>query len=795
MTDSPAKPNVLARKTSRIPATTNRILCSHSRSVADFRPAILANYESIACDKKSKTNDGSTQSIISAGTDSIDDRPRKASANTSPANIILPPGSNSSEVAEVIKASAYADAPSLPSTQLMSNTVITSTTQRELFEARQEANDSKAPSTISSSQFSEWPDTKPAYMPAKSLETHIKSLPKAPSERSGSATPTFEGPACIPSSSANSVKAKDYNQVFGSQAHTLINQMYNKRDCAIKDIIDIINDLECLTEEAKTSNEIYKLIYTTNRELSKNLSALQAEEERFRLILANASALKADEDDISEDDISEFASDRGSTYGNDYPDDSMEVDPQEVERLNQEITHPWKAQWDTNPNETNTWNTDPAETHNPLELIFATLKRLEQDNKDIKEHMIRMELGKPSLPIQPPRPQPNPPKFDTATQIQGMQLGPSTGSPVGRVQQAAQPTMPTQPKQNMVVQLTETTVPTPAPTAPAVTSYASATGQGGSKPIIPAPVKGTIAQMLKNAAAVPTGSSPSNIKYIAKFSTHPLETPGPTILVPKMRSALDNAGRTLGHGRLVTTKWSEKGNLTLEFTSNSSRDAIKAAAPILMGVLCVPDFTFEPQEPLTKVVVSNVPTGINYCGTTYGKEYLKERLTESHPYFKNLKLFLEPDWIVNPLRLQNEGHLSSAIAFTFIDPGKTQSAKLLEQSWISINGHRCQIKPSTSKPTLQSCTNCAHYGHTSDICISPLRCNHCGGKHKSSEHTNTNCEGCPKAGTNHPSNSCKCVWCPSCNKPGHKFRADDCPKLNEFRRPITSILTHAAPAL
>ncbi|KAJ1306060.1 hypothetical protein OPQ81_010773 [Rhizoctonia solani] len=99
-----------------------------------------------------------------------------------------------------------------------------------------------------------------------------------------------------------------------------------------------------------------------------------------------------------------------------------------------------------------------------------------------------------------------------------------------------------------------------------------------------------------------------------------------------------------------------------------------------------PSAQFEQCELLSKLVVTNIPTGLLGGFGVCGRDYLKERLAAVIPEFNKFKLFLEPDWIANPARLQAEGRIASAILFTIMDHGKITTQKLNDHC-IHIDGN------------------------------------------------------------------------------------------------------------
>ncbi|KAG8757012.1 hypothetical protein FRC11_004840 [Ceratobasidium sp. 423] len=243
-----------------------------------------------------------------------------------------------------------------------------------------------------------------------------------------------------------------------------------------------------------------------------------------------------------------------------------------------------------------------------------------------------------------------------ATPPSGAMVGdlgtPNTACPLQS--EVAQPSPRASPSKDVLV-----VVPGPTNTTNTTTpkTWANTAASKPTKPsAAPKPnVKASITNALKIEAERKAASNPANIRYIVKFEHRLVVLPPTERLCHQMRESLTNNNRTLGGGRIIATRWSEKGNLTIEFSLNTPRESIKNAAAALIAPLRAGSYTFEPQEPITKIVVTNVPTGVNVTGQIFSSEHLDSRLRDLIPNYKNAKIFLQPSWITNPLTIHNEG--------------------------------------------------------------------------------------------------------------------------------------------
>ncbi|CAE6463334.1 unnamed protein product [Rhizoctonia solani] len=218
-----------------------------------------------------------------------------------------------------------------------------------------------------------------------------------------------------------------------------------------------------------------------------------------------------------------------------------------------------------------------------------------------------------------------------------------------------------------------------------------------------------ISNAIKRDISTQAQAKSDDKNYIVHFKTLPLVQPNPETIFVAMRDCLNARNRNLGAGKLTRVRWSLKASLHLSFSNNAS--IIEHAIPWLMEHLQLPEYTFGPEVPWSRLVVTNVPTGMGgSLQRMRNREEVTQLLKEAFPdstQFKSLKLTLAPDWIADPARLQAEGRTASSVAFSFEDAGGLASARLLNSPTIHIFNRRCEVKKFNLKPILQTCTKCA----------------------------------------------------------------------------------------
>ncbi|KAJ1305666.1 hypothetical protein OPQ81_000660 [Rhizoctonia solani] len=173
--------------------------------------------------------------------------------------------------------------------------------------------------------------------------------------------------------------------------------------------------------------------------------------------------------------------------------------------------------------------------------------------------------------------------------------------------------------------------------------------------------------------------------------TIPLSKPKPYAIVTCLKSALDKHQLTLGLGQLITMCWTAKSNLTLIFSQKMLNEVINWSVPLLMQELCMPEFSFGPEESWSHIAINNFPTGCGYINTdqVFNKGEIKQLIIDHIPDLKQVNFTLDPDWLVNPAELAAKNHPASAISFAFANPNGKKAEALLEKGIHYIGGNCC----------------------------------------------------------------------------------------------------------
>ncbi|KAF8758550.1 hypothetical protein RHS01_02560 [Rhizoctonia solani] len=308
--------------------------------------------------------------------------------------------------------------------------------------------------------------------------------------------------------------------------------------------------------------------------------------------------------------------------------------------------------------------------------------------------------------------------------------------------------------------------PSPAPTVnPSQTrpSFANVAAKAPAK--APEVKASNIAAAIKRDIAKPAPAQSDDKNFVVRFKTLPVTQPNPESIFVAMRECLDAANRNLGKGRLTRVRWSLKASLHLSFSNNVSITAIENAIPLLMDRLRLPEYEFGPEVPWSRLVVTNVPTGMGgSLQRMRNREELTQLLNEAFPdsaKFGSVKLTLAPDWLADPR-----------------DYKPRDAMPLL----------KCEIKKFNPKPLLQTCSKCVRYGHTERQC-------------RTKNHAATNAD----VTTTQPKNTTRTTaLAVSVTAKATRANASTArpaastaivsiprlPKMSEFRRPITQIVAN-----
>ncbi|QRW16424.1 Reverse transcriptase (RNA-dependent DNA polymerase) [Rhizoctonia solani] len=221
-----------------------------------------------------------------------------------------------------------------------------------------------------------------------------------------------------------------------------------------------------------------------------------------------------------------------------------------------------------------------------------------------------------------------------------------------------------------------------------------------------------IAAAIKRDIAKPAPAQSDDKNFVVRFKTLPVTQPNPESIFVAMRECLDAANRNLGKGRLTRVRWSLKASLHLSFSNNVSVTAIENAIPLLMDRLRLPEYDFGPEVPWSRLVVTNVPTGMGgSLQRMRNREELTQLLNEAFPdsaKFGSVKLTLAPDWLADPARLQAEGRNASTVSFAFEDAGgnaKSRSSTQNPYSKPARNASATDTPNANAEPKNPAATN------------------------------------------------------------------------------------------
>ncbi|QRW18672.1 Reverse transcriptase (RNA-dependent DNA polymerase) [Rhizoctonia solani] len=313
----------------------------------------------------------------------------------------------------------------------------------------------------------------------------------------------------------------------------------------------------------------------------------------------------------------------------------------------------------------------------------------------------------------------------------------------------------------------------PAPTANPSQSRPSFANVAAKAPAKAPEVKASnIAAAIKRDIAKPAPAQSDDKNFVVRFKTLPVTQPNPESIFVAMRECLDAANRNLGKGRLTRVRWSLKASLHLSFSNNVSVTAIENAIPLLMDRLRLPEYDFGPEVPWSRLVVTNVPTGMGgSLQRMRNREELTQLLNEAFPDSAKF----------------GSGRNASTVSFAFEDAGGLTSARLMSSPTLYIYGRKCEIKKFNPKPLLQTCSKCVRYGHTERQCRTKKpRCHKCGrNNHTTEEHNADNCPRCIRDGKGNP---CECIYCTSCSLHGHRFNTPIAPRCPNSDAPSRKLL-------
>ncbi|KAF8757920.1 hypothetical protein RHS01_03564 [Rhizoctonia solani] len=149
-----------------------------------------------------------------------------------------------------------------------------------------------------------------------------------------------------------------------------------------------------------------------------------------------------------------------------------------------------------------------------------------------------------------------------------------------------------------------------------------------------------------------------------------------------------------------------------------------------MDKLKMPEYKFGPKVPWSRLVVTNVPTGMGGPAQRMrNRDKLTQLLRDLFPEeakFGNLKITLAPDWLADPARLQAEGRQASTVSFAFEDAGASPQTVYSLTHKLFIYGRQCKIKKFTQTPTTSMLKMRKVQTHQAPMPHKEARCHKCG---------------------------------------------------------------------
>ncbi|KEP50809.1 putative endonuclease/reverse transcriptase, partial [Rhizoctonia solani 123E] len=143
---------------------------------------------------------------------------------------------------------------------------------------------------------------------------------------------------------------------------------------------------------------------------------------------------------------------------------------------------------------------------------------------------------------------------------------------------------------------------------------------------------------------MPMGKNANMVRFsfiFGPFTQHEQLTAA--MIYQRVNSVLSNC---LGNeGRLVSSQWNEKGNLTLFFSPNTKPQTIKNLEKNIRNVLNIgPEPIFQEGGAWSKLTIYDVDTGLYPFGELRTADALFEELVKNET-FKKAKITLHPDWL------------------------------------------------------------------------------------------------------------------------------------------------------
>lgn len=297
----------------------------------------------------------------------------------------------------------------------------------------------------------------------------------------------------------------------------------------------------------------------------------------------------------------------------------------------------------------------------------------------------------------------------------------------------------------------------------------------------------------------PPFRNPNSNKWVLQFPknsrtrTTPGSRPPPMLIVESINRACQGAYSI----RAVTCRWSEAGNLVIEFTANSKGDKITTAAATIIDILAKEDAsrsTFYQVLPWSKVVYQFVPCykvnleaefgdEMNVEADLWSDKELERAVRDSHPDLDEIKFRLKPSWTAHPDSIQTSGQHTASVSFAFDDADGSLATKIINSRTLMF-ATDVRADRWKEKVELSQCIRCWTLGKEHTEC--QIKCRKCGGRHEEKDHKATECRGCKDSGTSLERLAgsdwiCLHARCANCGKP-HFADDSGCPKRADAKQ-------------
>ena len=230
--------------------------------------------------------------------------------------------------------------------------------------------------------------------------------------------------------------------------------------------------------------------------------------------------------------------------------------------------------------------------------------------------------------------------------------------------------------------------------------------------------------------------------------------------------------------KAILASWSQKGNLVLTFSENSTdKNISNAAETIKKQVAPGWNTVLTKITNQSRVILPNVPCQkISYTVITgdemdverterdvWSSEDLEAELRKSHPLLKDVKFCVPPTWATRDI----PATATSATASIIIEDPDSSIISALTSSSIIMFATRISPRAWKEKINLIQCTRCWRFGKEHPSCT--LVCKICGNKSHTTDMHNESCKKCKDTGValdelRNPDWTCLHVICANCGR-------------------------------